>query len=116
MLTGGWFTAPPPELWANFQARYKDLYGAAPPRVATLAYDAAALAAVLTRTAYGAGREPDFSPQTLTQSSGFSGVDGAFRFLPSGEVERQLAILTVRRGGGFEVLDPAPRSFWQLTN
>lgn len=116
VLTGGWFTAPPPELWANFQARYEDIYGTPPPRVATLGYDAAALAAVLTRAAYGAGREPDFSLQALTQSSGFSGVDGAFRFLPSGEVERQLAILTVRRGGGFEVLDPAPRGFRQLTN
>jgi ABC-type branched-subunit amino acid transport system substrate-binding protein len=116
VLTGGWFTAPPPELWANFQVRYKDTYGMPPPRVATLAYDAAALAAVLTRSAYGAGREPDFSLQALTQSSGFAGVDGAFRFLPSGEVERQLAILTVRRGGGFEVLDPAPLGFGQLIN
>ncbi len=81
-----------------------------------MAYDAAALAAVLTRAAYEAGREPDFSPRTLTQSSGFSGVDGAFRFLPGGEVQRLLAILTVRQGGGFEVLDPAPSSFQQLTN
>ena len=44
VLAGGWFTAPPPELWANFQARYKDTYGAPPPRVATLGYDAVALA------------------------------------------------------------------------
>ncbi len=116
VLTGGWFTAPPPELWTNFQVRYKDTYGTPPPRVATLAYDAAALAAVLTRSAYGAGREPDFSLQALTQSSGFSGVDGAFRFLPSGEVQRQLAILTVRKGGGFEVLDPAPLGFGELIN
>ena len=116
VLTGGWFTAPPPELWTSFQVRYKDTYGTPPPRVATLAYDAAALAAVLTRSAYGAGREPDFSLQALTQSSGFSGVDGAFRFLPSGEVQRQLAILTVRKGGGFEVLDPAPLGFGQLIN
>jgi len=70
VLFGGWFTAPPPELWANFQARYKDIYGAPPPRVATLGYDAAALAAVMTRAAFGAGREPDFSLQALTQSSG----------------------------------------------
>ena len=96
--------------------RYKDTYGTPPPRVATLAYDAAALAAVLTRSAYGAGQEPNFSLQALTQSSGFAGVDGAFRFLLSGEVERQLAILTVRKGGGFEVLDPAPLGFGQLIN
>lgn len=116
VLYGGWFTAPSPELWAGFKTRYKEAYGEEPPRVASLGYDAGALAAVLTRTAYDAGREPDFSIQTLTTPSGFSGVDGAFRFLPSGEVQRLLAILTVRQGGGFEVLDPAPRSFRQLTN
>ena len=116
VLYGGWFTAPPPALWADFQARYKDIYGVPPPRVATLGYDAAALAAALTRAAYGAGLEPDFSLRALTQPAGFSGIDGAFRFLPSGEVERQLAILTVRRGGGFEVLDPAPLGFQPMTN
>ncbi len=115
VLYGGWFTAPPPDLWAAFKARYEGVYGEEPPRIASLAYDAAALAAALTRSAFAAGREPDFSLRTLTQSSGFSGIDGAFRFLASGEVERALAILEVRRGGGFEVLDDAPRSFQVLT-
>ncbi len=114
VLHGGWFTAPQPDLWKSFGARYERLYGEAPPRIATLAYDATALAAVLTSRAFGAGQEPDFSPRTLTQPSGFSGIDGAFRFLPGGEIERLLAILQVRRGG-FDVLDEAPRSFRALT-
>ena len=114
-LSGGWFTAPPPELWASFKARYQDIYGEAPPRIASLGYDAAALAAVLTRTAYEAGREPDYSLQTLIQPSGFSGIDGAFRFLPHGEVERSYAVMEIQRGGGFAVLDPAPKSFQALT-
>jgi hypothetical protein len=42
-------------------------------------------------------------------------MDGAFRFLPSGEVERSLAVMEVQRGGGFAVLDPAPGGFQALT-
>jgi ABC-type branched-subunit amino acid transport system substrate-binding protein len=116
VLYGGWFTAPPPKLWASFKERYKGVYDQDPPRIASLGYDAAALAAVLTRSAFEAGREPDLSPRMLTQPSGFTGMDGAFRFLPSGEVERSYAIMGVRRGGGFEVLDAAPRGFQQLTD
>jgi len=115
VLYGGWFTAPPPELWTSFKERYKGLYGEEPGRIASLGYDAAALAAVLTRAAFEAGREPDFSIPTLTQPSGFAGMDGAFRFLPSGEVERSLAIMEVQRGGGFAVLDAAPSGFQALT-
>jgi ABC-type branched-subunit amino acid transport system substrate-binding protein len=114
-LYGGWFTAPPPELWASFKARYEDTYGEEPPRIASLGYDAAALAAVLTRSAYEAGREPDYSLRTLIQPSGFSGIDGAFRFLPNGEVERSYAVMEIQRGGGFAVLDPAPKGFQELT-
>ncbi|MFQ6017962.1 MAG: penicillin-binding protein activator [Kiloniellaceae bacterium] len=110
-LNGGWFTAPPPDLWTAFRERYQKTFGAEPPRIAALAFDATALAAVLTRRA--AGREPDFTVPVLTQISGFSGVDGLFRFLPSGEVERSLAILEMRRGG-FEVLEAAPTSFQRL--
>ena len=115
VLYGGWFTAPPPELWTSFKERYKSLYDEEPGRIASLGYDAAALAAVLTRAAFEAGREPDFSIRTLTQPSGFAGMDGAFRFLSSGEVERSLAVMEVQRGGGFAVLDAAPSGFQALT-
>ena len=116
VLYGGWFTAPPPALWAAFKERYKGLYDEEPGRIASLGYDAAALAAVLTRAAFEAGRKPDFSIRTLTQPSGFAGMDGAFRFLPSGEVERSLAVMEVQRGGGFAVLDAAPSGFQAPTD
>lgn len=114
-LQGGWFTAPPPALWTAFRERYQRTFGEAPPRLATLAYDTAALAAVLARGALESGQEPDFSQAVLTQPSGFAGIDGVFRLLPSGEVERTLAILEMRRGG-FKVIDEAPRNFQQLLN
>ena len=111
-LVGGWFAGPSPRLWDGFKARYAQAYRSSPPRIATLAYDATALAAALARQPASAGR---YSRETLSQPSGFGGVDGIFRFLPSGEVERGLAVLELQRNE-IRVIDPAPQSFEQLIN
>lgn len=105
-LVGGWFAAPPAEARAEFESQYTEVYGARPPRLATLAYDATALAAVLARAEGGA----DFSPQALTVPRGFYGRDGVFRFLPEGVAERGLAVLEVRPRGAV-VVSEAPQSF-----
>lgn len=110
-LVGGWFAGPSPVEGEGFRTRYEGLYGAAPPRIASIAYDAAALAAVLARS-----RElPDYSAAALTAKSGFSGVDGIFRFDTSGIAERGLAVLEVRPRT-FRVLSDAPKSFEDLVN
>jgi hypothetical protein len=108
-LVGGWFAAPDPGPWTDFSKRYRELYVDAPPRLATIGYDATALAAVLGRAASGA----DFSPATLTQANGYSGIDGIFRLTADGGVQRGLAVLEVRREGPV-VIDPAPKSFEQI--
>ena len=108
-LVGGWFAAPDPGPWTDFSKRYRELYVDAPPRLATIGYDATALAAVLGRAASG----PDFSPATLTQANGYSGIDGIFRLTADGGVQRGLAVLEVRREGPV-VIDPAPKTFEQL--
>ena len=111
-LVGGWFAGPSPRLWESFKSRYEAAYGAAPPRISSLAYDATALAAVLAQQP-GAG--PRFSRAVFDQPTGFGGIDGIFRFLPSGEAERGLAVLELQRGE-IVVVDPAPQSFEQLLN
>jgi ABC-type branched-subunit amino acid transport system substrate-binding protein len=105
-LIGGWFAAPQPEQWNSFAARYRALYRTDPPRIASLAYDATALAAVLGRAEGGVG----FGLEALTNPSGFSGVDGVFRFRPDGRVERGLAVFEMQSIGPV-VIDPAPTSF-----
>jgi ABC-type branched-subunit amino acid transport system substrate-binding protein len=105
-LIGGWYPAPDPKGWANFTQRYAKTYGAAPPRLASLAYDAVSLAVSLSQGAPG----QRYSAAQLTRSSGFAGVDGLFRLLPDGTCERGLAILEVHDGGAV-VIDPAPNSF-----
>jgi len=105
-LVHGWYAAPPPQARAGFERRFRDAEGHASPRLATLAYDATALAAVLAKNPTGA----DFSANTLTNPSGFAGLDGVFRFQDNGVVQRGLAVLEVQRDGP-TVIDPAPESF-----
>lgn len=105
-LDGGWYAAPAPASRAAFERRYQELYKTKPARLATLGYDATALAAVLTRAPQGA----DFSTATLTSPNGFAGIDGIFRLRADGLVQRGLAVLEVHRGAG-TVIDPAPQSF-----
>jgi len=114
-LQGGWFAAPPPVMWDEFKIRYEETYKSQPVKIASLAYDATALAAVLTRRATDAGRVPDFSSAAITQASGFAGMNGIFRFLPSGEIQRGLAVLEMTESG-LVVLDAAPQSFEELIN
>jgi ABC-type branched-subunit amino acid transport system substrate-binding protein len=107
-LVGAWFAAPAPEARSDFERRFQAAYKRAPPRLATLGYDAAALAAVLAQKPVA---RPDlFSATALTDPNGFTGVDGVFRFLSDGKVERGLAVLQIERNGT-RVVDPAPESF-----
>ena len=75
-------------------------------RTATLAYDAVALVAALTKT-QGPAR---FSEEVLTNASGFTGIDGLFRFRADGTNQRGLAVLRVGPAGG-QVISPSPKSF-----
>lgn len=106
-LRGGWFAAPDPTISANFEKRYTNSFGAKPPKLSSLAYDATLLAARLAT-------RPDpftrFSVDAIADPNGYFGADGLFRLNPDGSIERGLAILEIQPGG-IQVIDPAPRSF-----
>ncbi|MGY4317131.1 penicillin-binding protein activator [Bradyrhizobium sp. JR3.5] len=106
VLQGGLYAAPDPSGFRSFAGRYRAKYGGEPVRTATLAYDAVALMAALART-QGAQR---FAPETLTNPSGFAGIDGLFRFRSDGTNERGLAVMKVASGGGTPVAG-SPKSF-----
>jgi ABC-type branched-subunit amino acid transport system substrate-binding protein len=107
MLAGGVFAAPSPEADAGFEAKYRSAYGTSPPQLASLAYDAVSLVALLsTGTPY-----KRFTQPALTDPNGFAGVDGIFRFRADGTSERGLAVMSVEPGGGFRIVSPAPRTF-----
>jgi branched-chain amino acid transport system substrate-binding protein len=105
-LQGGWYAAPDSAGFRAFSARYRTRYNQDPVRTATLAYDAVALVAALVKT-QGPQR---FSEQTLTNASGFAGIDGLFRFRADGTTERGLSVMRVSPTGGL-IISPPPRAF-----
>jgi ABC-type branched-subunit amino acid transport system substrate-binding protein len=105
-LQGAWYAAPDPAGYRGFQTRYRTRFGRDPVGRAAVGYDAVSLVAALVKT-QGPQR---FTEQVLTNPSGFSGIDGIFRFRQDGLNERGLAVLRVAPGGG-QVVSPAPKSF-----
>ncbi len=106
-FVGGLYAAPDPAAWAQFTERFAAAYGSAPPRVATLAYDAMQIVAAIARQ-LGTGQR--FEISMLRRPAGFAGVDGPVRFLANGLTERGLAILEVQDFGAM-VRERAPAGF-----
>ena len=103
-LQGAWYAASSPRLRNRFEHRYFETYGTQPPRLASLAYDATALAVVLAKSGNG------FNRDTLTSPNGFAGIDGIFRFTNDGIADRGLAVLQIKDGSSAILVD-APQRF-----
>jgi ABC-type branched-subunit amino acid transport system substrate-binding protein len=101
---GGWYAGVSPELIGKFEGRYANNYGNKPPPIASLAYDAVSLAVSLKKAKGG------FTEQAITNTVGFQGQNGLFRFRQNGLVERGLAILEITDTGP-KVIAPAPTRF-----
>jgi branched-chain amino acid transport system substrate-binding protein len=106
LLDGAWYAGPDSSGFRAFSARYRTRYGSDPVRTASLAYDAVALIAALTKT-QGNQR---FSEAVLTNSSGFTGIDGLFRFRNDGTNQRGLAVMRISPTGG-QIISPPPKAF-----
>lgn len=106
-LQGGWYAGVPVEASDAFQRRYRTLFGAEPPRIASLGYDAMSLVVTLARNEI---RDDRFTAAAIESQNGFAGVDGSFRFLANGIAERNLAVIEIGKAG-FRTLSPAPESF-----
>lgn len=105
-LAGGWYVAPDPSARTDFENRYRTSFSREPTRLASLSYDAVALAALLTRDRGAQG----LSRSALENREGFAGSDGLFRFNANGSIERGLAVIAVGQNT-VTILDPAPRRF-----
>lgn len=104
-LNGAIFAAPSPRMHSEFERRYQNLYNEKPVRLASLAYDATALTAVLAKSG-----STSFDRAAIMNRNGFIGTDGVFRFKSNGLVDRGLSVLEYRRGVITEIA-PAPTSF-----
>lgn len=93
-LNNAWFAAPDPSARGLFAQIYQQRFGAAPPLLADLSFDAAAIARI------------DAAEGDLTRSHGFAGVDGVLVLHPDGTVTRQLAVFEVGPDGAHLVQPP----------
>jgi ABC-type branched-subunit amino acid transport system substrate-binding protein len=105
-LEGSWYAAPAPNSDAEFIAKYRGAFGTAPAQLASLAYDAVSLVALLSQGA----PYHRFTAAALMDPNGFAGVNGIFRFNADGTSERGLAVLEMTSDGPI-VASPAPTTF-----
>lgn len=108
-LYGGYLAAPLTAKRDQFQQRFKQAYNRDAPLLASLGYDAAALAVAVIREA----TSTDLTAG-LTNPSGFEGYDGVFRLRSDGTNQRLLPVLQFQRGGAKAVEEP-PNRFVDLT-
>lgn len=95
-LAGAWFPGPDPATRAGFDQRYQQAFGDRPPRLAGVAYDAAALASRAARN----GMAP--------VGEAMLGADGPVRLAPDGLAQHGLAIFAVDPSGEPRLVQPAP--------
>ena len=94
------FVAPNPNNYVSFENMYYNVYQEYPLRVASLAYDA--ITAVIQ--SYAKAKNKDNLKYAIENYQGFDGVNGKFRFLSNGLLERRLAIIKIKNGM-FEIID-----------
>ncbi len=110
-LIGTWFPAPESEKFRNFEKSYYRSFNKFPPRISSIVYDSVAAVAELANRKKGQVLTvKDFTNFTNPPKNGFEGVDGLFRFLPNGLVQRNLAVLQVANGH-FETADKPAEQF-----
>lgn len=103
-MRGAWFASVSDGLFGQMATRYRERYGRAPYRLASMGYDAVLLTVRMTRD----WRPGTAFPQNrLFAEDGFGGIDGIFRFDNRGIAMRALEVSEVR-AGGFTVIDAAP--------
>lgn len=98
-LMGAYFVTQPIENTDKFNDTYQKIYGTRPTYHAALAYD---LMGLLITISQHSSLDPQymFVPSQLTSMpQGFEGVEGIFRFLPGGRVERRFAIARISKEG-----------------
>jgi len=96
-LMGAYFPAPKDEKFRSFEKKYYQFYNKFPPRISSISYDLIDLISHLANKKNGNLEFRDFVSGDLLDN-GFDGIDGLFRFLPNGYVQRNLAVLEVGNG------------------
>jgi branched-chain amino acid transport system substrate-binding protein len=106
-MRGAWFASVSDGLYKQYATKYRTRFGKAPMRLSSLGYDSVLLVA---RVAQNWKIGSAFPVNRLLDPEGFGGIDGTFRFLPTGLSERTLEVQEVR-AGQYVTVDAAPKGF-----
>jgi ABC-type branched-subunit amino acid transport system substrate-binding protein len=104
-LFGSWFVAPEPKKFQDFAKKYQQTFKNLPARLSSIAYDS-----ILAFSEISANQNEITAHHLIAKQKGFNGIDGLFRFLPNGAVQRNLAILQVGINN-FDIVEPASTKF-----
>ncbi|MBO38125.1 MAG: hypothetical protein CMM75_02950 [Rhodospirillaceae bacterium] len=104
-LAGAWYVGLSSDALSDFAERFKTVFKSSPHALASLAYDATALAAV--KGSRGGG---GFSSKELMVRNGFVGTAGLFRLRRGGLVEHRFSVIEVQPDG-IKVVSRAPDTF-----
>ena len=93
-LLGAWFVAPNPNLWKDFKKKFYKLYNYEPIRLSSLAHDSlTTVFSIIDKNE----KIYELNYNDFQNSYGFTGIDGEFKFLSNGTVQRQLSILEIKQ-------------------
>jgi branched-chain amino acid transport system substrate-binding protein len=106
-MQGAWFASVSDSFYNKLAIKYRTRFAKGPYRLASLGYDAVLL---INKIAASWRVGSAFPTAQLSDSGGFAGIDGAFRFGSNGIAERALEVQQIG-SGGFEVMSPAPKTF-----
>lgn len=106
-MKGAWFASVSDHRFGQFEQSYRQRFGAAPARIATLGYDSVLLTLNIARS-WKPGTL--FPTAKLYDPQGFIGLDGVFRFNEFGVAERAMEVREVG-AGTFTTVSPAPTKF-----
>lgn len=103
-MKGAWFATVSDQRFGQFEKSYRNRFGTAPARIATIGYDSVLLTLNVART-WKPGTL--FPTAKLYDPQGFIGLDGVFRFNEFGVAERAMEVREVTNGT-FVTTSPAP--------
>ncbi|MBR2141503.1 MAG: penicillin-binding protein activator [Rickettsiales bacterium] len=87
------FIGANPEKYKKFYDSYVKLYRSEPSKITSMTYD---LVNIIDKVYYRADGIYSINKKELLNPNGFDGIDGKFRFLPNGVVERKMFVLQLQ--------------------
>lgn len=107
-LIGAWYASVSDHTFNELAGRYRSRFGTRPSRFASMGYDGILLVHAATVSGWRIGAP--FPQNILRAQSGYTGIDGLFRFNAQGVAERGLQVNEVT-STGTRVVSPAPAAF-----